>query len=133
MDGYNTPPRVSSPTEDIENDEPKTENPSNGYSVIAELVVDHPRQEGQEDVAFYESTAPRVNPPPKVQAMGANPHGQVGQDHRSRPGTLESKFFNAVKGKPSNKSFFTGIGTQVVGVSSNKRLVRWEPGMDEWA
>jgi hypothetical protein len=46
-----------------------------------------------------------------------------------RPGTLKSKSYTTVKGKPDRKNFFNGIGTQVVGVSSNKRYVRYTPGM----
>ncbi|KAL3919233.1 MAG: hypothetical protein SGILL_003856 [Bacillariaceae sp.] len=133
LDGYRTQPQVSSPDEPSATNKDMIEDPSKGYSVIAELVLDPPpQQEKHDSVPFYESTEPRVNPPPKVQAMGADPNGQIG-GQRSQPGTLEPKFFNAVKGKPSNKSFFTGIGTQVVGVSSNKRLVQWEPGMDQWS
>ncbi|KAL3923541.1 MAG: hypothetical protein SGILL_001600 [Bacillariaceae sp.] len=131
MDGYNTQPRVTAPTEKKATEPIET---SKGYSVIAELVTDPPVQDAEEEeTAFYEgtSTIPRVSAP-KVQAMGVNPNDQVMDGCRTRPGTLESKFFKTVKGKPSNKSFFTGIGTQVVGVSSTKRLVRWEPGMDEW-
>ena len=133
VDGCNTEPLVSSPAEPSVSkiNDPKIEEPSKGYSVIAELVEDPPRQEKHDGVAFYETHDNSHQP--RVQPMGADPHGRTRKDRSSQPGSLEPKFFHTVKGKPSNKSFFTGIGTQVVGVSSNKRLVQWEPGMDQWA
>jgi hypothetical protein len=108
---------------------------STGYAVVAELVFDAPRPDNDQDTACSKhhdhSTSPRVKPPPKVQVMGTSKAYNEKEAPRQRPGTLESKNFRTVKGTPSNKSFFSGIGTQFVGVSTNKRLVRWEPGMEE--
>jgi hypothetical protein len=115
------------------------EKQSSGHAVMAELVIDSPRRDNHQNTALtaqtntidYYSTAPRVKPPPKVQAMGTSQAYSEKEAPRQRPGTLKSRFFRTVKGAPSNKKFFSGIGTQLVGFSSNKRLVRWEPGMEE--
>ncbi|KAG7373167.1 cathepsin propeptide inhibitor domain I29 [Nitzschia inconspicua] len=133
MDGITSQPKVvaTSKQDDTTSTKPKKE--SNGYAVMAELVIDPPsiKDCGSEDAPGPEHpTTPRVKPPPKVQAMGTNQSYEEKDAPRKRPGTLESKYFQTVKGTPSNRSFFSGIGTQFVGVSSNKRLVRWEPGMD---
>lgn len=140
MEGITSQPKLVTPPRKKEKEEvvkvaPKKE--STGHAVTAELVVDPPPRSTDDEEKTVSnnfdddySTAPRVKPPPKVQAMGTSQSYGEKDAPRQRPGTLESKFFQTVKGTPSNRSFFSGIGTQFVGISSNKRLVRWEPGMD---
>jgi hypothetical protein len=133
MDGITTQPKVVATTTQREVEATKPKKESNGYAVMAELVLDPPPAKDSEKERAAEeerSTVPRVKPP-TVQAMGTSQSYGENDAPRKRPGTLESKYFQTVKGTPSNKSFFSGIGTQFVGVSSNKRLVRWEPGMEE--
>lgn len=136
LDGITAPQDVV-PTFKQEDYKPKVTKPkkeSFGYAVTAELIMDPPTPQTSDAGKApqqEQSTAPRVKPPPTVQAMGTSQSFGEKESSRQRPGTLENKFYRTVKGTPSNKSFFSGIGTQFIGISSNKRLIRWEPGMDE--
>jgi hypothetical protein len=68
---------------------------------------------------------------PRVKPMGDDykRYAATNPQQDTRPGTLKSKSCTTVKGQPDRKSFFNGVGTQVAGVSSNKRYVCYTPGV----
>jgi hypothetical protein len=112
---------------------------SKGVAVEAELIIDPPpstRTDEEEELATPDVSAPRVKPPPRFESnTEARNRGMANHDPwrdampppPPKVDPLESMYYSTF----TQKSYFTGgIGTQVVGISSKRRLVRWTPDMD---